>query len=149
MLAAKLKWHVMCLVCRPASTAVTLETVLTFSYVAAMIERKLGRRIFREGNALKVTMFFPLYDNHGDAFGSEIWAWWRENIALLLNGFTDLGVVEGWWQGQSDRNRWIVAVVRTETEVDRIRKFLRSARVTFQQDAMYLDFHGVHFEEIE
>ena len=57
-------------------------------------------------------------------------------------------VVKGWWQGHSDQNRWIVAVVRTENEVRRIRDFLRQARATFEQKAMYLEYHGVYFEEV-
>ena len=98
--------------------------------------------------AVKVTLFFPLYDNSGDVFDEEIWKWWRENLTVLLKGFTDMGVVHGWWQGHSDRNRWIVAVVRSEQDVRRIRGFLRLARAKFSQKAMYLEYHGVHFEEV-
>jgi hypothetical protein len=47
----------------------------------------------------KVTMFFPLGDNEGNAFDEGTWDWWREGIKNLLPGLTDLGIVDGWWQG--------------------------------------------------
>ncbi len=99
--------------------------------------------------SFKVTLFFPLRDNDGNAFEEETWDWWRDEMQKLLRGFTDLGVVRGWWNGKSDRNRWIVIIVGTEKEVNRIREFLKLARRKFRQDTMYLDFHPVHFEEVE
>jgi hypothetical protein len=98
--------------------------------------------------AVKVNLFFPLYNNDGDPFEEEIWRWWRESLTLLLAGFSEMGVVHGWWQGHSDVNLWVAAVVRTEIDVRRIRSFLRLARAKFQQKAMYLEYHRVHFEEI-
>lgn len=94
----------------------------------------------------KVTKFFPLRDNDGNAFEEEIWEWWRDGLTKTVSGFTDLGVVIGWWQGQSDQNRWIVAVVESAEQVDELRTFLKSARQMFRQDAMYFEWHPVHFE---
>lgn len=98
--------------------------------------------------ALKVTMFFPLYDNEGNVYDEGVWKWWRENLTLQFRGFTDMGVVKGWWQGHSDQNRWIVAVVKTQNEVQHIRQFLKLARAKFDQETMYLEYHRVHFEEV-
>jgi len=100
-------------------------------------------------NALKVTLLFPLFDNEGNFFEEEIWGWWRDEMSKILTAFTDMGIVTGWWLGQSDRNRWIVTVVKAQKEVDRIRDFLRLAREKFKQEAMYLDYHPVHFEEVK
>lgn len=94
----------------------------------------------------KVTMFFPLRDNDGNAFEEETWEWWRDELTTLLAGFTDLGAVNGWWQGQSDQNQWIVAIVESAESMDGIRHFLKSARQMFRQDAMYFEWHPVHFE---
>ncbi len=94
----------------------------------------------------KVTMFFPLADNEGNAFDEDTWKWWRDGITKLLSGFTDLGVVDGWWHGQSDQNRWIVAVVESEGQVDQLRRFLQLAREQFRQDTMYFEWHPVRFE---
>jgi hypothetical protein len=94
----------------------------------------------------RVTMFFPLRDNDGNAFEEEIWGWWRDELTNILSGFTDLGVVNGWWQGQSDQNKCIVAVVESAEKVDDLRRFLQSARKSFRQDAMYFEWHPVHFE---
>jgi hypothetical protein len=94
----------------------------------------------------RVTMFFPLRDNDGNAFEEEIWEWWRDELTKTLSGFTDLGVVSGWWQGQSDQNQSIVAVVESAEQVDELRRFLKSARQMFRQDAMYFEWHPVHFE---
>ena len=94
----------------------------------------------------KVTMFFPLRDNEGNTFEEETWEWWRDELTKLLSGFTDLGVVHGWWQGQSDQNQWITAVVESAEQVDELRRFLQSARQMFGQDAMYFEWHPVHFE---
>jgi hypothetical protein len=98
------------------------------------------------GQHLKVTLFFPLRDNEGDTFEEEIWDSWKKELTKLLSGFTDLGVVSGWWQGQSDQNQWIVAVIDGMEQVDALRRFLRSARRMFRQDAMHLEWHPVHFE---
>ena len=102
-----------------------------------------GRRYF------KVTMFFPLTDNEGNLFDDETWSWWREEITRCLSAFTDLGVVAGWWEAHSDQNRWIVAVVATEEEVDKLRKFLQAARHRFRQEAMYFEWHEVRFELVK
>jgi hypothetical protein len=94
----------------------------------------------------KLTLFFPLRDNEGEAFEEVIWASWRNELTKLLSGFTDLGVVNGWWQGQSDQNQWIVAVITGTEQLDALRGFLQWARQVFRQDAMYFEWHPVHFE---
>jgi hypothetical protein len=66
----------------------------------------------------------------------------------LVSGFTDLGVATGWWRGFSDQNRVIVVVVRSMHEVNAIKALLREARVRFRQEAMYLEYHRVFFEEV-
>ena len=98
---------------------------------------------------LKVTLLFPLRDNGGNPFPEDVWDWWRDEMKKLVSAFTDRGVVEGWWRGQSDQNRSIVMIVKTENEVSAIREFLQLARREFRQDAMYLDYHPVHFEEVK
>ncbi len=97
----------------------------------------------------KVTMFFPLRDNEGNEFDEDIWDWWREEITRFVTGFTDLGVVAGWWEGHSDQNRWIVAVVGADEEVDQLRGFLQVARRRFRQDTMYFEWHAVRFELVK
>ena len=103
----------------------------------------------QDRDSFKVTLLFPLRDNDGNPFDQEIWGWWWDQITRLFTGFTDLGVVKGWWQGHSDLNRWIVVVVRTEREINQIREFLRSACKRFRQEAMYLEYHPVRFEEVK
>jgi len=97
----------------------------------------------------KVTMFFPLRDNEGNEFDEDTWDWWREEITRLVAGFTDLGVVAGWWEGHSDQNRWIVAVVGSEEEVNQLRSFLQMARRRFRQESMYFEWHAVRFELVK
>lgn len=96
----------------------------------------------------KVTAFVPLADNDGNAFDLGTWSWWNDRLTSLVSGFTDTGVVTGWWRGYSDENRVIVMIVRTSTEVDAIRSLLREARMRFRQEAMYLEYHEVFFEEV-
>ena len=97
----------------------------------------------------QVTLLFPLRDNDGKPFEEEVWRWWLQKITQLCQGFTDLGVVEGWWQKHSDQNRWIVMNVKSGQEVDAIRDFMRAARKKFRQKTMYLEYHLVYLEEIE
>ena len=97
----------------------------------------------------KVTMLFPLFDNDGNPFAEAIWRWWRIEITRLARGFTDTGVVTGWWQGMSDQNRSVVIIVKTEREIDALRRFLVRARKKFRQRAMYFDYHPTHFEEVQ
>jgi hypothetical protein len=96
----------------------------------------------------KVTVLLPLSDNEGQPFDKETWGWWNDQLTSLVAGFTDLGVVSGWWRGFSDRNRHITIVVNSLREIDGIRSLLREARLRFRQKAMYLEYHVVYFEEI-
>lgn len=98
--------------------------------------------------AYKVTLLFPLRDNDGKEFEREVWDWWLSEITRLIGAFTDLGVVNGWWFGHSDQNRWIIVIVRSEQEVGQMRNFLRTAREKFRQQAMYLEYHPTYFEEV-
>ena len=102
-----------------------------------------GKRYF------KVTMFFPLADNEGNLFDDDTWGWWRDELTRCHTAFTDLGVVAGWWEGHSDQNRWIVAVVETEEEVDELRRFVQGARQRFRQECMYFEWHEVWFELVK
>ena len=94
----------------------------------------------------KVTMFFPLEDNEGKPFDPATWNWWHDRIKNLISGLTDLGIVDGWWQGRSDRNKWVITVVEGVTQLDELRRFLRLSRTRFRQDAMYFEWHQVYFE---
>ena len=102
-----------------------------------------------ESNAFKVTLLFSLFDNGGNPFEKEVWDWWLTGITKLVSGFTELGLVTGWWFGHSDRSRWIIIILKSEAEVDKIKNFLRLARGIFRQKKMYLDYHPVYFEEVE
>jgi len=102
----------------------------------------------KQTNGYKVTVLLPLYDNDGDLIDQETWRWWNDRLTSLVAGFTDLGVVSGWWRGYSDQNRRIMMIVRSMTEVEAIRELLREARVRFRQEAMYLEYHPVHFDEV-
>lgn len=97
---------------------------------------------------LKITLLIPLTDNEGDPFDLEIWSWWSDQLTSLVSGFTDHGMVTGWWRGYSDQNRMIVMIVNSMMEVEAIRNLLREARVRFMQEAMYLEYHDVTFEEV-
>ena len=103
-------------------------------------------------NAIKATLLFPLLDNDGDPFDRETWSWFQDQLVGLSDlgfDFTELGRTEGSWRGHSDRCRWIVTVVRTEEQVEEIRRFLREARDKFRQEGMYLDYHPVRLELVK
>lgn len=97
---------------------------------------------------LKVTLLVPLNDNDGIPFDIPTWSWWNDRLTSLVSGFTDAGLVTGWWRGYSDQNRVIVIIVRSQQEVDAIRELLTEARIRFRQEAMYLEYHEVFFEEV-
>ena len=96
---------------------------------------------------LKVTLIFPIFDNSGEPFDAEVWRWWQREM-LRLGDYTELGIAEGVFRGQTDRNRILVMVVEPEA-LDAIRAFLKEARKRFDQEAMYLEFHPVEFELVE
>src|SRR5215212_7103206 len=98
--------------------------------------------------AIKVTLLVPLADNDGEPFDLITWSWWNDELTELVSGFTDLGVVTGWWRGFSDQNRIIVVIVKTMREVDALRELVRQARTRFRQEAMYFEYHEVVFEEV-
>ena len=97
---------------------------------------------------LKVTLLIPLNDNDGEPFDIVTWSWWNDELTALVTGFTDLGVVTGWWRGYADQNRVIVIIVKSTQEVDAIRRLLTEARARFRQEAMYLEYHRVFFEVV-
>ncbi len=101
-----------------------------------------------EMTAIKVTLILPLTDNEGHPFDLNTWTWWSDALMNLVSGFTDLGVATGWWRGHADRNRVLTIVVRSGEEVDSIRRLLREAKARFRQEAMYLEYHPVMFEEV-
>jgi hypothetical protein len=96
----------------------------------------------------KITVLLPLSDNQGEPFDAQTWLWWHHRLRALVRGFTDLGVVIGWWEGYSDQNRHLTIVVETTHEVEQIRELLGEARIRFRQEAMYFEYHLIHFEEI-
>jgi len=96
----------------------------------------------------KVTLLIPLADNHGRPFDIRTWEWWSDRLTTLVAGFTDMGVATGWWRGYSDQNRVLVIVVKSLKEVGALRDLLREARFRFMQEAMYLEYHRVNFEEV-
>ena len=99
-------------------------------------------------SSIKVTLLVPLTDNDGESFDLRTWQWWNRRLADAVTGFTDMGVATGWWRGMTDRNRVIVIVVKSAAEVDALRQVLREARFRFRQEAMYLEYHRVNFEEV-
>lgn len=99
-------------------------------------------------SGLKVTLLIPLTDNDGDPFDIATWSWWNDQLTSLVTGFTDLGVATGWWRGMADQNRVIVLIVKSAREVEAIKALLREARARFRQEAMYLEYHRVFFEEV-
>lgn len=102
----------------------------------------------KSSKGFKVTVLLPLRDNDGNLIDRETWSWWHDRLTSLVSGFTDLGVVSGWWRGYTDENRRITLVVKSMAEVDAIRSLLREARIRFRQEAMYLEYHAVSFEEV-
>jgi hypothetical protein len=98
--------------------------------------------------SVKVTLLVPLADNDGEPFDLETWSWWGDRLTETVAGFTDMGVATGWWRGYTDQNRVIVIVVKSSREVESLRQLLRQARFRFRQEAMYLEFHRVNFEEV-
>jgi hypothetical protein len=52
------------------------------------------------------------------------------------------------FEGYADQNRVIVVIVTSTREVEAIRGLLRTARRRFRQEAMYLEYHRVFFEEV-
>jgi len=104
--------------------------------------------MLKRSAAVKVTILIPLKDNDGHPFDLSTWTWWNERLTALVAGFTDLGVVTGWWRGYADQNQVFVIILRTMKEVDVIRQLLREARRHFKQEAMYLEYHRIYFEEV-
>jgi hypothetical protein len=96
----------------------------------------------------KLTLLIPLLDNAGGRFDAGTWLWWHHSLSSIVTGFTDMGMVRGWWRGYSDRHRHFTIVVSAMHEVDGIRELLREARSRFGQEAMYFEYHPVHFEEV-
>ncbi len=99
-------------------------------------------------NAFKVTVLFPLADNDGRPFDSEIWRWWRDEMMQLQLAFTDTGVVQGSWEGQSEEHRSVFWIVRSKKEVARLRQFVAEAKERFEQKEMFFEWFPVRYEGV-
>jgi len=99
-------------------------------------------------SSIKVTLLIPLRDNDAEFFDLATWTWWNDELTGIVTGFTDVGLVTGWWRGYTDENRSFVIIVRSMREVGAIRRLLTEARSRFKQEAMYLEYHRVFFEEV-
>lgn len=100
------------------------------------------------GNKLKVTMLFPIYDNESHPLEREIWKWWKDEInKVLFEGTTEVGPATGLWRGKEDLSRWVWAIV-DEDKLSEIRAFLETARGKFRQEKMYFDYHPTTYEEV-
>jgi hypothetical protein len=101
-------------------------------------------------NAFKITLLFPLYDNLGQPFPEIVWDWWRTEFTGIVPAYTETGPVVGWWQGQTDRNRMVYVILKSDdTErIRRLREFVAEARYRFRQASMYFEMHPVQYEEL-
>lgn len=97
---------------------------------------------------IKVTLLVPLHDNDGQTFDLTIWDWWNDQLTTLVDAYTEMGGVRGSWRGIVDENRMITIVVQSMREVKAIRQLLIEAVKRFRQEAMYLEYHRVFFEEV-
>jgi len=99
-------------------------------------------------------MLFPMRYPHRYGAGlipKHVWDWWLDEITNILKGGTDFGIVEGWWLREWDRNRMVFAIVEEremEATLQQVRDFLEEAAVEFKQEAMYLEYSAVHYEEV-
>lgn len=115
-----------------------------------MTRRKRSYAVEYKPNAFKVTLIFPMQDNERKPFPESVWRWWHAEVIRLFSGFTDMGRVEGYWMKQTERNKLIFCVVRSETRLGEIRSFLEEARKPerFNQEAMYFEVHSVFQEDV-
>lgn len=101
-------------------------------------------------NAFKVTLLFPMHDNAGEPFAESVWDWWRAEFTRIIPGYTELGPVAGWWQGQTDRHRMVYVIVGADEDekIEELRGFVSLARSRFEQEAMYFEIQAVQYEQL-
>lgn len=103
-----------------------------------------------EENSFKVTLLFPLFDNQAVPFSEEVWSALYDRLMQLFMGFTESGVVKGWWLGHSDLNREIFIIVHTVDEVYKIKtEIAQWGRKHFRQEAIYFECQRIYFEEVK
>jgi hypothetical protein len=108
----------------------------------------MGKKSEHAFNAYEVKALFPLADNDGLPFEEDVWGWWRDEMTKLQLAFTETGVVQGFWEGQSERHRSVFWIVASMTEVRKIRAFVAAAKLKFQQKEMFFEYFPVRYEGI-
>ena|SRR5579862_1814720 len=98
-----------------------------------------------EMNAYKVTMLFPELGNDGRPFSASVWGWWLDQIISI--GLHHEFAANGIWRNQPEAHRCIVMVIEQD-KLPAVEAFLSEAKKRFAQEAMYFDYHPVHFELI-
>lgn len=100
-------------------------------------------------NAYKITMIFPKKYPDGSRIMTSIWDGMTGDLRELEADFTEIPV-RGEWRGEGDDDSGIFFItVSTLERVEQLRNFVKRWRSPFGQQAMYFDYHPVHFELVK
>jgi hypothetical protein len=95
---------------------------------------------------IKVVLFVPLLDNHGQPFSSDDWNALEERLASF-GGYSVQSSIEGAWVDEGriyrDRHRAYTVALTTVRRVPAWVDVVEWALVAFRQEALYLEVNGV------
>jgi hypothetical protein len=101
-----------------------------------------------EANGYKVTMIFPKKYRDGTLIRASVWNAMTTELRELENDFSELAIKGEWRNGEDDESIMYFITVPTLERVNELQAFVKRWRHPFGQEAMYFDYHPVHYELI-
>jgi len=101
-----------------------------------------------EPNGYKVTMIFPKEYPDRTPISASVWNEMTTELRDLEGGFSEILIRGEWRNGEDDESRMYFITVPTLDRVRQLQELSRRWRRPFRQEAMYFDYHPVHYDLI-
>jgi hypothetical protein len=101
-----------------------------------------------EANGYKVTMIFPKRYRDGSSILASVWNEMTTELRELEGGFSEVPIKGEWRNGEDDESVMYFITVPDVERVQQLQAFVKRWRDPFGQEAMYFDYHPVHYELI-
>jgi len=99
-----------------------------------------------KANGYKVTMIFPKKYLDGSSILASVWNAMTNELRELESDFSEIPIRGEWRNGDDDESSMYFITVPTVERVGQLQDLVKRWRRPFGQEAMYFDYHPVHYE---
>ena len=101
-----------------------------------------------ESNGYKVTMIFPKRYRDGTSILASVWNAMTTELRELESDFSEVTIQGEWRNGEDDESIMYFITVPSLARVQQLQVFVQRWRRPFGQEAMYFDYHPIHYQLI-